>query len=206
MTDTLIEALINKKFEELKLDILKSLQPSSDIKQLNDKLDATIKAQEEFTKKTQNLLMLIDGTYNNISSVKTPTKIQTRKPRQNNNVIDITTPSEPQHQITFTNTSAPLPPMIDEKTDIPKPKYRIKCINAIMDGIIKLSDLESNCNINITEVKKQLADIKSSTTLNHIEKKEKFKTTLKDFIYSIGDIQTEKLKKYISEKLQINGE
>jgi len=194
-----IEQLISKKFEELKIDILKTISENN-ASELSSKLDSAVKAQNEFIKKTQNLLMLIDGTYNNVSSIKTPTKIQTRKPKVNNNVIDISTPHD-QTSAAIVMNSAPLPPRIDEKTEIKKPKYRTTCINAIMNGKIKLADLESNCVINITEVKKQLSVIKSSTTLNAMDKKEEFKNTLKDFIYKLNESQTDKLKKYIKDIL-----
>ena len=122
--------------------------------------------------------MLIDGAYNN-TSIKTPTKIHTRKPKVNNNVIDINTPSSSHIMV----PSAPLPTNIEEdvkqdvKQDIKKPKYRTKCINAIMSGQIKLSDISTTCNI---------------------EKKDKFKNILKEFIYGLGEIQTDKIKKYIA--------
>ena len=194
-----IGKLIDKKLTELKQDLLQS----RDIKELNDKLDTTINLQNQFFKKMQSLVMLIDGAYN-VNTIKTPTKIATKKPKQNNNVIDINTPIDPNHTVIISNTSTPIQPTIDEKSEISKPKYRIRCINAIMDGTIKLVDLENNCNINITEVKKQLSDIKSSTTLNAMEKKEQFKNTLKEFINKIGEPQNAKLKKYISEKLPNN--
>jgi hypothetical protein len=205
VTNSAIEELITKKFNELKADLLKDLAPNVSYKELSDKLDNAIKAQNEFIKKMQNLLMLIDGTYNTVGSIKTPTKIQTRKPKQNNIIIDVSTPSDTKEPTTtsvaeaYEKTSASISSSAAQETKkvvVPKRKYRTNCINMIMDGKIKLTDIGTVCAIDITEIKQKLAEVKASS-LNTSEKRDKFKDLVRDFIYSIGDARTEKLKKFM---------